>query len=270
MITFEEYLKGVSNNPIIEEGQEFLEEAYSTEMKKAFTSSELSEIGKFFADKHLLSVQDSDFVALPKNWKKSTLNKYDFCILKSENGNFVITAKNGLGASYHYDIYNSYDKRPHNHVFETGDNKHYPIAFGLKTNAKALSVSFTQKDRASNSITTDKLDAVQNKVKILSPTSTYGKLKSLCQKYGFQLKKAYVSYETPTVRIGIFNRNEEFSADIAYLENEWLISVYAPSKDMSMDSVVNSLSKFDNVAKFYAEVKKLDISDLPPKEAFSS
>lgn len=270
MITFEEYLKGVETTTTINEEQEFLEEAYTPEMKKVFTSAELSEIGKFFADNHLLSVQDSDFVALPKNWKKSTLVKYEFCILKSENGNFVITTKNGLGGTYHYDIYNSYDKRSHNHVFETGDNKHYPIAFGLKPSVKAFGISIIQKERAKNKVITDKLDAVQDKVKTLSPTSTYGKMKSLCEKYDFHLNKAYIKNETPHVQIGIFKWSEAFSADILYKDNKWLISVYTPSKDLSLDSVVNTLSKFESISKFYADLKKLDISDLPPKEAFSS
>lgn len=73
MITFNEYLKGVSNNsnPIIEEEQEFLEEAYSPEMKKVFTKAELANAGRAMGRSHNFNLQKTSF----KEVDASVINK---------------------------------------------------------------------------------------------------------------------------------------------------------------------------------------------------
>ena len=260
MITFEEFLKGVSNNPIIEEEQEFLEEAYSPEMKKVFTSSQLGEVGSFLAKQEKISVQDSDFKPLPAKWKLTDLKNYKYCIFKDNSGNIIVSERN-YGTGRHYCIYPPVVS--HKDI-DASVKKSIALAFGLVENLDST-IRDKQYDRRQSRNFTDKLTDVNNRVKALSPTSTVGKLKALCKKYNSDLYGAAIDHGQPYVSIVVGGiTNEVVCIHLEYTKGAWKMRINTPSYyNLTPKHIMNAKETFDNALKLYDEVKDFDLSDLP-------
>lgn len=188
MITFEEFLKGVSNNPIIEEWQEFLEEAYSPEMKELISKEELSKIGNFLNKRFDLSVQDTNFYQW-KNLDTQHLKYAEFAIVVMTDNSVKIVKKSGNSLEIVYP--NSYD------TLTAKDMKHVKAAFGLDMHKYGENANYTgslknQRERAKpgEDILLKKSQSLQKKIEY-SKNKSIEDLKTLCTKHDFTIRYAY-------------------------------------------------------------------------------
>lgn len=137
---------------------EYLNEAYSTDMKKLIPSDKLKEIG-YYLSTHIVSAQDGNFIKLPKNWKLSDLKDYEWCIFLLNDDTIAISKEGKI-------------RHPYYHASKKIDEtfkKEVKAVFGLNQEwSETVKLSDKMYKRFENKRIKDKLDDVQKKVKKLT------------------------------------------------------------------------------------------------------
>jgi hypothetical protein len=247
---------------------EYLEEAYSADMKKLIPADKLQEIGNYFAKNFNISVQDSDFIPVKKSWKKSDIESHRYAIWLFKDETVAISNSYFSTGEHTFAYPKSYDgkkltttiKKDVKNVWCVDDFSDEEESDYIEKN----DVFYKRLNRKSNKKTNDKIDAIQHKVDKLSPTRPYKQLETLAVNAGLKLEAAhlrldgspYVSiYSIPNSAIGKkgFNVRFEYNKD-------WNIKIYCDSNCKHL----NEYSKFvDDMNKLYAEMKKIDLAQLP-------
>ena len=65
---------------------EYLNEAYTADMKKYIPVDKLKGIGDYLAKKEHLSVQEMDFTELKKGWKVKDFEEHEYAIWEFDTG----------------------------------------------------------------------------------------------------------------------------------------------------------------------------------------
>lgn len=236
---------------------EYLEEAYTADMKKEIPSQSLQDIGNILAKHSHISVQDTEFTHLKKGWKKADIESNTYAIWKFTDGTVALSSL----------------RSNNKHVFDypehiKGDNV---VPSSLKKETKNVWVFNYEADVERKQIkryishnSSDKLDAVQNKIKKMSPTSVYTKLNKLVTDAGLKLEQAHIRGDgTPYVSIYTVPNsvlgNKGFKARIEY-NKEWNIKIYCDSNCKHLDEYGDFVNDMN---KLYSELKKIDLTQLP-------
>lgn len=261
MITFEEYLKGVENTPTINEEQEFLEEAYSPEMKKLISKEELSKIGNFINKHFDISAQNTNFHSL-QNISTQNMKDYDHAIVVMNSGLVSIVKKSGNSLEYVY---------PQNYGTLTAkDVKNIKAAFVFNwkvQNDSSILRQERQRMKPGEDILVKKSELI-HKIIDQSKNEVHKKLSALCAKYKIIAKHAY-SEENGRWSIRVEKPSNLGSITLSYG------TTYSktPSVEISVGSkVITSITDFKDFGKhiadfcdFLEELEKLSpsFSSLP-------
>ena len=208
MITFEEYLKGVENTPTINEEQEFLEEAYTPEMKQLISKEELSKIGNFINKRFDISAQNTNFHSL-QNISTQNMKDYDHAIVVMNSGLVSIVKKSKNSLEYVY---------PQNYGTLTAkDVKNIKAAFVFNwkvQNDTSILRQERQRVKPGEDILLKKSQRLQKKIEY-SKNKAIEDLKTLCAKHDLTIRYAY-AVENGRWAIGVERDTNIGSVDLNY------------------------------------------------------
>lgn len=230
---------------------EYLEEAYTADMKKLIPSDKLKEIGQFLAQNNV-SAQDSDFVSIPKKWKLSDLEDYEWCVFLLNNDTVAMSRFGRI-------------EYPHRQKIDGTFKKEVKAVFGFNPEwSDEVKMRKKQWGRYENKHIKDKLDDVQTKVKKLSPTGVYQQMKKLVEGAGLKLSYAFYDGKNPRVSItSIFNTQTStkyFYTDIEY-DNRWYVNIKCQN---IKPSAIEDYKKYvDYITPIVKELEKFDLTQLP-------
>lgn len=265
MITFEEFLKGVPNNPIIEEAQEFLEEAYTPEMKQLISKEELSKIGNFLNKRFNLSVQDTKFYQW-KNLDTQHLKYAEFAIVVMTDNSVKIVKKSGNSLEIVYP--NSYG------TLTAKDMKHVKAAFGLDMHRYGENANYTgslknQRERAKpgEDILLKKSQRLQKKIEY-SKNKAIEDLKTLCAKYNLNIRHAYAEEDGCwSIRVENSSKLGDISLNYntLYSRNPRAEISFGGKLITSINDFKEYVNMMDDFKKFLEELEKLsqNFNSLP-------
>lgn len=247
---------------------EFLDEAYSADMKKLIPADKLQEIGNYFAKTFNISVQDSDFIPIKKSWKKSDIEAHHYALWLFKDGSIAISNSYFSTGEHTFAYPKSYDgKKVTTTIKKDVKNVWCVDNFSDDEESDYIEkndVFYKRLGRKTNKRTDDKIDAIQHKVDKLSPTRPYKQLEKLAVDAGLKLEAAHLRldgspfvsiYSIPNSAIGRkgFNVRFEYNKD-------WNIKIYCDSNCKHLDEY----SKFvDDMNKLYTELKKIELKQLP-------
>lgn len=245
---------------------EYLNEAYTSDMKKEISQQDLQAIGNILAKKHNISVQDTDFMHLKKGWKKADVEGHRYAIWQFTDDTVALSGYQEFS-----------NKGPHKFYYP--DNKYGEKADIASLKKETKNVWVFDKilgDTGSNRVWNkqynryisqqggDKLDAVRNKVNKLSPTGMYQRVKKLVESYGLKLLFAY-NNGPASIRVNIAYPDLPSGINCG-LHYDAAGGWYA---DLSYDRQADEFDEFkkvvDKMHKLVSELEKLDMSELPSK-----
>lgn len=248
MLTFEEYLNGI-NNPI---NEEFLEEAYSPEMKKFIPKEELSKLGNFLNKRYNISVQNASFVHWEKEFETRLLKSEEFAILVMDDDSVKVAEKQGNSLQIVYP--NAYG------TITAKDMKHIKAAFGLSQTYYNSTMSIKRERRWAK----PKEDILVKKSRVLQKKIEYSKnkamedLKALCFEHIVTIISAY---SDENGRWSIRAKKESPAGDISlYYSTEYSKK---PRVEISVGGkLITSIDDFEvysiAVERFYKFLKEIE------------
>lgn len=238
---------------------EYLNEAYTSDMKKYIPTEKLKGIGDYLAKKEHISVQDIDFVELKKGWKLKDYEACKYAIWEFDTG-LVALSKRVTGGKAHEFVYPE-DVKGYMDGSMKKNVKHGWVFDGNFDN----SLRKKQWDRADNKKTNDKLDDVQNKMHQVKSKGTYNKLKELAEKAGLYLWHGFIrSNGEPYVSISPHydkNKYDGIECEIHYSNNKWNADI--KFKNIKFDRLDECKKRLDDYTKLARELEKIDLSMLP-------
>ena len=244
---------------------QYLEEAYSADMKKLIPADKLQEIGNYFAKTHDISVQDSEFIPVKKSWKKSDIESHHYAVWLLKDGTIAISNSYFSGGEHTFSYPKSYDgKKVTTTIKKDVKNVWCIDNFTDDEYTDDNDVSDKRRDRKWSKKTNDKIDAIQHKVDKLSPTRPYKQIEKLATEAGLKLESAhlrldgtpYVSmYAIPVSAIG----KKGFHVHFEY-NKDWKVQISCDSNCKHLDEYAKFV---EDMNKLYAELKKIDLKQLP-------
>ena len=236
---------------------EYLEEAYTADMRKYIPADKLKGIGDYLAKNGHMSVQDIDFVELKKGWKLKDYEARDYAIWEFDTGLFALT-KRVIGGKAHEFVYPEHVKGYMDGSMKK-NVKHVWVFDGKFDN----SIRNKQWDRRDSRKTNDKLDDIQNKMHQVKAKGTYNHLKEIVEKAGLYLWQAEIRYGSPYVHISTRSDKmyDGIECSIHYSENRWHTDI--KFKDIIFDRLDECKKHLEEYTKLAKELKKIDLSMLP-------
>ena len=239
---------------------QYLDEAYSADMKKYIPSDKLKGIGDYLAKHEHLSVQEMDFTELKKGWKVKDFESHEYAIWEFDTG-LVALSKKVIGGKAHKFQYPEQAAGGYMEGSMKKNVKHVWV-FDYKYDANTRT---KQWDRADNKKTNDKLDDIQKKMHQVKAKGTYEQIKKLAEKAGLYLWHGYIrSNGDPYVSISQhydMNKYDGIECKIHYSENSWHTDIkFKNIKFNRLDECKKRLEEYTKLAK---ELEKIDLSMLP-------
>lgn len=239
---------------------EYLNEAYTADMRKFIPADKLKEIGDYLAKKERLSVQDIDFVELKKGWKIKDYETHDYAIWEFDTGLFALS-KRVTGGKAHQFVYPEQVSRGYMDGSMKKSVKHLWV-FDYDRNAN---VHRKIRDREDSKLTNDKLDDVQKKMHQVKSKATYNKVKELAEKAGLYLWHGYIrSNGEPYVSISPhydMNKYDGIKCSIHYSNNKWYTDI--KFENIKFDRLDECKKRLEEYTKLAKELEKIDLSMLP-------
>ena len=239
---------------------EYLNEAYTSDMKKYIPVEKLKGIGDYLAKKEHISVQDMDFVELKKGWKFKDFEEHEYAIWEFDTG-LVALSKKVVGGKAHKFQYPEQAAGSYMEGSMKKNVKHVWV-FDYKYEAN---IRTKQWDREDNKRTNDKLDDVQKKMHQVKSKGTYNKLKELAEKAGLYLWHGFIrSNGEPYVSISQhydINKYDGIKCEIHYSNNKWHADI--KFENIKFDKLDECKKRLDTYTKLAKELEKLDLSMLP-------
>jgi hypothetical protein len=238
---------------------EYLNEAYTADMKKYIPTDKLKGIGDYLAKKGHMSVQDIDFVELKKGWKIKDYEARDYAIWEFDTGLFALT-KRVTGGKAHEFVYPEHVKGYMDGSMKK-NVKHVWVFDGKFDN----SIRNKQWDRRDSQKTNDKLDDIQKKMHQVKSKGTYEQIKKLAEKAWLYLWHGYIrSNGDPYVSISQnydVNKYDGIDCEIHYSNNKWYADI--KFKNIKFDKLDECKKRLEEYTKLAKELEKIDLSMLP-------
>ncbi len=238
---------------------EYLNEAYTADMRKYIPADKLKEFGDYLAKKSHISVQDIDFVELKKGWKLKDYETRDYAIWEFDTGLFALT-KRVTGGKAHEFVYPE-DVKGYMEGSMKKNVKHVWVFDGKFDN----SLRKKQWDRENNKRTDDKLDDIQKKMHQVKSKGSYNKLKELAEKAGLYLWHGFIrSNGEPYVSISQHydkHKYDGIECEIHYSNNKWNADI--KFKNIKFDRLDECKKRLEEYTKLAKELEKIDLSMLP-------
>lgn len=231
----------------------YLNESYSSDMKKLIPSNILKYIGDIFA-KYKMSINKAQFTRL-NNQEYHDTKKFTYLILVTKSDN-VIVFKNHI--IYNYVVLVKYKKDNYSdyaNILDYEKNNDIKYVWGT-TIAYDKNVDTLQTQRKDNKNIIDKLDSTNYKI---STQIAYNKLDNIIKEHNLKIITAtpkYISFQSTLL-------DSKFSINYNQEDKEyrfWHQVEFTTSKEI--DDYINKLKKH-NLKELDNKLKDFDVSKLP-------
>ena len=238
---------------------QYLDEAYTADMKKYIPSEKLKGIGDYLAKNERQSVQELDFVELKKGWKVKDFETHEYAIWEFDTG-LVALSKKVIGGKAHKFVY---PEQAAGGYMEGSMKKNVKHVWVFDHNYES-DTRRKQWDREDSKRTNDKLDAVQKKVQQISAKGVYNQLKDMVENAGLKLFHAYLrnngsAYVRISSHFGM--KFDGMECEIHYSENKWNIDM--SFKHIPFNRIDECTKRMNEYAKLVKDLEKFDVSKLP-------